>query len=420
MKKNPQWNPHALIICIAALIFFALGGLRARYVRNDFAPVFAGARCLLHGCNPYGSGELLYPPSTLLVLSPLALFKYPIAWFIWFVLSGVLFVAAVVVILSLCPKRQPWLATGLGAVFLAGSSLLLVLGQPSALAVSFVGIGVYFFLQGRRLLLGAMLIMFSLAVKPQIGGLIILYLFFRGVHRRYAALSMGGALAILLCGGLILSVHPQSADWVGGLRSNLSRAVVPGATDDPRPSNEQAAAALNLQTVTSVFFKDERVFNDVAYVIFGLLSAAWVVAVLRMIPNTNNHLLAIGALTVLTLMPIYHRNYDSRFLLLAIPGILIVFERRRVLGAFLYVLTASAIVSIQHWMQLFLQRDGMLKIVLGNKALLVLLLRESDIRLLILFSLYMVALFDSPDALSAKVTLRKPSVEHLGDPILNR
>jgi hypothetical protein len=265
-----------------------------------------------------------------------------------------------------------------------------------------------------------MLIMFSLAVKPQIGGLIILYLFFRGVHRRYAALSMGGALAILLCGGLILSVHPQSADWVGGLRSNLSRAVVPGATDDPRPSNEQAAAALNLQTVTSVFFKDERVFNDVAYVIFGLLSAAWVVAVLRMIPNTNNHLLAIGALTVLTLMPIYHRNYDSRFLLLAIPGILIVFERRRVLGAFLYVLTASAIVSIQHWMQLFLQRDGMLKIVLGNKALLVLLLRESDIRLLILFSLYMVALFDSPDALSAKVTLRKPSVEHLGDPILNR
>jgi hypothetical protein len=114
MKKNPQWNPHALIICIAALIFFALGGLRARYVRNDFAPVFAGARCLLHGCNPYGSGELLYPPSTLLVLSPLALFKYPIAWFIWFVLSGVLFVAAVVVILSLCPKRQQWLATGLG------------------------------------------------------------------------------------------------------------------------------------------------------------------------------------------------------------------------------------------------------------------------------------------------------------------
>jgi Glycosyltransferase family 87 len=349
MKKIVKLDPHALVIAIAAVIFFALGGLRAHYVQNDFVPVYEGARCLLHGCNPYGSGELLYPPSTLFVLSPLALFTYPVAWFIWFVLSGVLFVAAVVVILSLCPRRHRWLATGLGAVLLAGSSLLLILGQPSAFAVSLVGIGVYFFLQGRRLLVGALLIMLSLAVKPQIGGLIVLYLFFRGVHRRYAALSMAGALAILFCGGLILRVHPQSANWVADLRTNLSRAVVPGATDDPRPSNETAAAALNLQTITSVFFNDEKVFNDVAYAIFGMLLAAWLVAVMRMNPNLNNHLLSIGALTVLTLLPVYHRNYDSRFLLLAIPGALIVFERRRILGAFLCVLTALATVSIQHW-----------------------------------------------------------------------
>jgi hypothetical protein len=420
MKKVLKLDPHALVIAIAAVIFFALGGLRAHYVRNDFVPVYEGARCLLYGCNPYGSGELLYPPSTLFVLSPLALFKYPVAWFIWFVLSGGLFVAAVVLILSLCPRQHRWLATALGAVLLAGSSLLLILGQPSAFAVSLVGIGVYFFLRGRLLLVGAMLIMLSLAVKPQIGGLIVLYLFFKGVHRRYAALSMAGALAILLCGGLMLRVHPQSAGWVADLRTNLSRATVPGATDDPRPSNEQAAAALNLQTITSVFFNDEKVYNDVAYAIFAMLLAAWVVAVIRMNPNLNNHLLSIGALTVLTLMPVYHRNYDSRFLLLAIPGTLIIFERRRILGALLCILTALATVSIQHWVQLFLQRDGMFHTVQQNKALLVLLLRESDIRLLILFGLYMVALFDIPDAIGGKVTWRGRSLEPLGDPILNR
>jgi Glycosyltransferase family 87 len=413
-------EPHTLVIVISSVIFFALGGLRAQYVRNDFVPVYEGARCLLRGCNPYGSGELLYPPSTLFVLSPLALLKYPVAWSIWFVLSGVLFVAAVFLILSLCPSRHRWLATGLGAVLLAGSSLLLVLGQPSAFAVSLVGIGVYFFLQGRRLPVAAVLITLSLAVKPQIGGLIILYLFFRGVHRRYAALSMAGALAILFCGGLILMAHPQSADWVADLRTNLSKAAAPGATDDPRPSNQQASAALNLQTVTSIFFNDEKVFNDVAYAIFGMLLAVWVVAVMRMNPNLNNHLLSIGALTVLTLMPVYHRNYDSRFLLLAIPGTLIVFERRRILGAFLCVLTALATVSIQHWVQLFLQADGMLHTVQRNKALLVLLLRESDIRLLLLFSLYMVTLFDIPDAISGEVTSCRRSLEHFGDPLLNR
>jgi hypothetical protein len=400
MKEFRKSNLHALAIGIATLIFFGLGGLRAFYIRNDFVPVYAGARCLLHGCNPYGTGVLLYPPSTLLVLSPLALFRYPAAWLIWFLLNGALFVAAVVLVLSLCPKRHRWLATALGAVLLAGSSQLLILAQPSAFAVSLIVIGVYFFLRGRRLLIGAVLLMLSLAVKPLIGGLIVLYLFSR-VHRRYAALAMVGALALLLCGGLILRMHPQSADWVSDLRANVSSAVAPGATDDPRPTNEQAVAAVNLQTITSIFFRDEKVFNDAAYAIFGILFGAWVVAVLRMNPSMDNHLLSIGALSVLTLMPVYHRSYDSRFLLLSIPAALIVFEKRRIVGAFLCILVALATVSIQHWVQLLLLRDGLLQAVQRNKLLLILLLRESDVRLLVLFCLFMVGLFNIPDPMNS-------------------
>jgi hypothetical protein len=175
MHKFRKLNVHAFAIGIAALIFLVLGGLRAFYIWNDFVPVYAGARCLLRGCNPYGTGELVYPPSTLLVLSPLALFQYPAAWLIWFLLNGALFVAAVVLVLSLCPKRHRWLTTTLGAVFLAGSSQLLILAQPAAFAGSLLVIGVYFFLRGRALLVGTVLLMLSLAVKPQLGGLIVLY-----------------------------------------------------------------------------------------------------------------------------------------------------------------------------------------------------------------------------------------------------
>lgn len=336
----------------------------------------------------------MYPPSTLLVLSPLALFQYPVAWFIWFLLNGVLFVSAVVLILSLCPKQHRWLATALGAVFLAGSSLLLVLAQPSAFAISLVVIAVYLFLRGRSLLVAAALLMLSLAVKPMIGGLIVLYLFFRGIHRRYAALAMVGALTLLFFGGLILRMHPQSANWVSDVRANVSRAVAPGATDDPRPANEQADAALNLQTITSIFFKDERAFNGVAYMVFGVLLIAWAMAVMPMKPNIDNHLLSLGALSVLTLLPVYHRNYDSRFLLLSIPAALIVFEKRRIVGALLCTFVALATVSIQHWVQLLLQRDGLLQTVQEHKPLFILLLRESDIRLLILFCLLLIALFN--------------------------
>jgi Glycosyltransferase family 87 len=394
MKKLLKLNPHALTISIAALIFVVLGALRAFHAKNDFVPVYAGTRCLLHGCNPYGTGELLYPPSTLLVLFPLALLDYPTAWLIWFLLNGALFVTAVVLVLSLCPRLHRWLATALGAVLLAGSSQLLILAQPSAFAVSTVVIGVYFFLRGQALLLGSILLTLSLAIKPQIGGLIVLYLFFKGIHRRYAAQAMAGTLTIILCGGLILRMHPQSADWVSDLRANLSMATAPGATDDPRPANGQASAALNLQTITSIFFSDEKGFNDAAYVIFTLLFAAWAVAALRMNPTMENHLLSLGVLSVLTLLPIYHRNYDSRFLILSIPAALIVYENRRFVGAFLCVLVALATVSIQHWIQLVLQKEGLLESVQQDRPLFTLLLRESGLRLLVLSCLFMVALFN--------------------------
>ena len=89
-----------LVLCIASLIFLVDGGRKALVDSCDFVPVYTGARCLLHGCNPYDTAQLnqqyfqsggraeelvswpaempMYPPSTLLVLTPLALFRYPV------------------------------------------------------------------------------------------------------------------------------------------------------------------------------------------------------------------------------------------------------------------------------------------------------------------------------------------------------
>jgi hypothetical protein len=89
---------------------------------------------------------------------------------------------------------------------------------------------------------------------------------------------------------------------------------------------------------------------------------------------------------------VYHRSYDSRLLLLALPGALIVLERRRIEGILLCVLVALSIVSIQHWLQLGLARTGLLEKVLHNKILLIALLRESDLRLLVCFGLLLFAL----------------------------
>src|ERR1700721_2176868 len=89
---------HLLVLGISAIIFFAVGAARVFRSSNDFVPVYTGARCLLHGCNPYDTSQLeqqfyqagghpgelpswlidvpVDPPSTFLVLSLLALLPF--------------------------------------------------------------------------------------------------------------------------------------------------------------------------------------------------------------------------------------------------------------------------------------------------------------------------------------------------------
>ena len=410
-----KWKHLQLLAMAAAsLIFLAVGGARAFRFSNDFVPVYTGARCLLQGCNPYDTTQLervfyaagghaqelpsweidvpVYPPSTFLVLSPLALFRYPTARLLWFVVNGSLFVASAILIILLCPASERWLATGVGCFILATSGILLVLGQPAALAISLVIIASYLFLSVRFLPLGAALFLLSLAVKPQIGGLIVVYFLTQRLYRRYAAVALIGSLAILLLAGLILRENPQSAHWGITLRTNLASTLSPGGSADPRPANIESIGDTNLQTLTSIFFADARSFNATAYAIFVLLLAAAGMAILRASPGYDTHSLALGALTVLSLTPVYHRFYDTRLLLLTVPAVLIVFKRRRRLGSVIAVITVLAVVSVQYRVQQFFFVHAAWQAMLQNRLIFIVLLRQQNVELLILFVLYFAAL----------------------------
>jgi hypothetical protein len=94
---------------------------------------------------------------------------------VWFLLNGCLFATAAGLILSICPPPHRWLATILVSFFVVTAAILLVLGQPAVFAISLVVIASCLFLRGRFVPLGALLFFLSLAVKPQIGGFIVLY-----------------------------------------------------------------------------------------------------------------------------------------------------------------------------------------------------------------------------------------------------
>src|SRR4051812_41600212 len=115
----------SLLFLLSAILFFARAtyGLRCP---GDFIPVYAGARCLIVGCNPYDADQLnalyvqqrvpardlygwdssllVYPPSTFVLLAPIAAMPYTTARVCWFFLIGLLYVAAAAAILPLCPR----------------------------------------------------------------------------------------------------------------------------------------------------------------------------------------------------------------------------------------------------------------------------------------------------------------------------
>ena len=213
----------------------------------------------------------VYPPSTFVALVPLGLLRFPAAVLVWSLLNSCLFIAAVLLVLSLCPPSHRWLATAFACSFLLIGMALVKDGQPSAFAISSLVIGGALFLGRRHLLLAACLLMFSLAIKPQIGGLIALYFFANKASRRYAGLAIAGAAALLLIGGLTLEMRPASRNWLSELRTNIATSLAPGQVNDPAsPSSDE----INLQAVTSVLFAHEAASSMVAYGIFLLLAGA--------------------------------------------------------------------------------------------------------------------------------------------------
>jgi hypothetical protein len=307
--------------------------------------------------------------------------------------------------LSICPPPHRWLATILVSFFVVTAAILLVLGQPAVFAISLVVIGSCLFVRGRFVPLGALLFFLSLAVKPQIGGFIVLYFLAQRIYWRYAAFALAGAALLLLCASLILGHHPRSAAWASTLRANLSATLSPGGSADPRPANPQAIGDENLQALTSIFMAKAGQFNAAAYAIFLALYGAGMVVVLRANRGPELHLVALGALSILTLMPVYHRFYDTRLLLLSVPAVVVVFQKRRVLGAVIAVLTVLTTVSVQYRVQMFLLQQGKWQSVLANKFLFILLLRHQNLAMLFLFLLYLAAIFSlrlsSPAAIRA-------------------
>jgi MFS family permease len=319
---------------------------------HDFVTPYSGARCLLLGCDPYDPVQVrttfaaaggqrndrvewaytppVYPPSTLVELVPFALLNYHSARIAWFLLSSVVFVASFLLWTGLlAPVYRPWMAL-LGALLRVSKATAFATdaGQASFIAVGLAAIGLWCFIRGRYTVAGWILLGVAMGLKPQVAGVVFLYLILRPVFRWPAVKAAIVAIALLLAGAAWLRLSAPSRPWRAELSQQIRTSQQPGAINDPSTANPFSEELVNAQAAWALVTRNPLTYNLLSYVLFAGLLVLFVIRTWRGAGTSTGMFCALGAIACIGMLPVYHRVYDLLILFIAFPSLIGFFVAR--------------------------------------------------------------------------------------------
>lgn len=356
------------LLCCTLFLLNGIHGERAYWRSCDFIPLYGGARCMFSHCDPYKFADIarqyyghggkpiftfsawteqpMNPPTTLAMVMPLALFSFPIASTIWTIASGVVFCWAAFAVLSF--TRWTPMALAFTCLLLLTSPLLLMIGQSVTLAVGNVAIATVLMLRQRRPWLSTALMTFGIALKPHLVIVVLAYFLLEKRYRRRALAAAAAFTLLAIASCAWVTAQPSSRHWLEEVRITTANHVAPGGAGDPRTANPDGAAMVNFQTDSSLLTANIEHANFVAWGVALALTAGWLFAIRQAKPQRENDILAIAAICCITLLPVYHRMYDTRLLLLTVPALVLLLRNNRIVGIPLCVLTVLAFLSTNH------------------------------------------------------------------------
>ncbi len=339
-----------LLLLLSSIIFISWGAhleRKAVYGMIDFKAVYWGTRCLIQHCDPYRQNELehvylaeggensseftplrtsvtlyIYFPTASTLIAPFAMLPWGPAHVLWMTLTAAGLILAAFLMWDLGAKRAPTLSILLACLVLANCEFVFATGNTAGLAVSLCVVAVWCFFQQRFVLAGVLCLAVSLVLKPHDGGLVWFYfLLAGGAHRKRALQTLVVALVLSLPS--VLWITHVSPHWMQELHSNLLANSSPGSLSDPRPANFDGRlpwTVIDLQTVFSVFRDNPRFYNLATYLVFGPLLLVWIIVTLRSRFSQARAWLALAGIAALSMLPVYHRPYDAKLLLLTVPA----------------------------------------------------------------------------------------------------
>jgi hypothetical protein len=368
---------------IASVLFLLRGPLRADSDRvNDFAAPYASARLWLQGQNPYDAdlffptwraagapkGDVyynesgthsVYPPPSLVVILPLALLPWPVASMALVWVSAATYVVALVLLASFV--RGGWrdvakpLFLAFGLAFAPVQSALHVTNL-ACFSASLLFVAIY--LLARRLpartrsqVVAAGCIAFSICVKPALGLLVVPYLLWA---RAWRALAVTVAVVGVIAAVAFYPSLKSGSAWFDSLRYNASVGYANGGSSDVAETNLNRFDSLDLQIPIYAMTHHRRMTTAISCLIAGGLLVLWFFC---KDPDraVDQHLLRIGALFVIGLLPVYQRYYMAVLLLIPLIWAL----RNLELRAARWVMACCAVFLVNS--EVLLQRVGLVR-----------------------------------------------------------
>ena len=348
IQSQPLQRIGVVFLLIAAAAeFLARGPVRIEHSEswNDFVSPYIQSRIWVHGEDPYrpenlvrfwptgttipqfvlresGDNRLVerrgipspYPPTTFVLLAPLVLLPWKAALWIWIAASVL---AVGITLLVLARVAGIGISTLQGLLFLALCLGLapvqtgLATANPAVLGVALAVVALWFADRRQDAFCG-LLIAGSICLKPTIG---LSFFFFYLVARRWKVVATAcgvSALIALVAVGRMLGVS-----WFTSYQTVTKHMFAVGSINDFSTANPIWFQMVNLQGPVFVMTQNASLANLIVLLIGVSLLTAW--TVLKLSPKSGvRDLLAVSALSIVSLVPAYHRLFDTSLLILPI------------------------------------------------------------------------------------------------------
>lgn len=325
----------------------------------DFRGLYYPAQCFTQHCDPYRPSDVLrlyatessleptdspkvrqivtqtvYPPTVFSFTIPIGLLPWSTVHILWMALTIAGMIFAAYLIWTLGADHSPLLYGCFLGFLLANSEIVVIGGNAAGIVASLCVVAVWCFMRNRFVVAGVVCLATSLAIKPQEAGFVWLFFLLAGGMYCKRALQTLAAVAALGLPGVLWVWH-ASPHWMEELKTNIAAFSVHGGTNDPGLTSAGAhglGMVVSLQAVTSVFSDNPHIYNLASYLIFAVLLLVWVVVTLRSRLTPDRIWIALAAISALSMLPVYHRQYDTKLLLLTVPACALLYAEGGVTG----------------------------------------------------------------------------------------